>query len=88
MKFFETNPDPSARVALDTAIRVPIKAALEAEVVSVDEVVFLLTRLLPELTVYGIAMGHLAAAYDLATQRGEKPILTAEYCARLVERDA
>jgi len=78
MKLTGTNPDPAARVQLDTAIRGLIKTYLHTEAVSVDEVVFLLTRMLPELAEYPLVEGNIMAAYHLAGHAGKQPILKAD----------
>jgi len=84
MKLIGVNPDSSNREKLDVAIRVPIKLALQGEAVSVDEVCFLLTRMLSELADGGIVAGHLMAAYELAAKRNKKPALTCEDIQKLV----
>lgn len=57
------------RVQLDEKIRGPIRDALN-EGFTQMEIVFLLTRILPELTDFGTALGHVSAAFDLHRQRG------------------
>ncbi len=63
MKFLEINSDPHNRAQLDVQIRVPIKFALDHERVSVNEAVFLLTRILAELAGPDLVTGHFLAAY-------------------------
>ena len=75
MKLMDVNPDSSARMKLDKQLREPIRAALESDAVSVSELVFILTRMLPEIAGKGLVLGQILAAYDLAAQRGQKPIL-------------
>ncbi len=85
MKLTGINSDPENRVKLDAAIRVPIKHFLDAELVSVDEVVFLLTRMLPELCEASPVLGHVLAAYECARKKRTKPILTVEHIAKLLD---
>ncbi len=66
----DINEDPTQRVLLDSALRAEIKVRLEDGRVTTTEVVFLLTRMLPELLERAKALGHVQAAYDLARARG------------------
>ena len=49
MKSAGINKDPTNRVLLDTTIRAELKNALESDSASVEEVVFLLSRMLAEM---------------------------------------
>lgn len=78
MKSGGINPDASARVQLDTRIRTLVRDALEGERVSVEEVIFLYTRLLVELSDaapvapderMGFIVGHVVAALELHASR-------------------
>lgn len=61
------NPDPSARVELDTALRVKIRDAMRAELVTPEEVRFLLIRMLGDLEPgeegWGKVLGGVCAHY-------------------------
>lgn len=52
------------RAELDEKLRPPIREALTSGA-SPDEIVYLLTRMLPELVDRRAAHGHVEAAYDL-----------------------
>ncbi len=60
------------RAELDERIRPILRQALK-DGFEVMEIVYLLTRILPELTDFGTAMGQLSAAFDMAAIRGEYP---------------
>ncbi len=65
------------RAALDEQIRTPIRAALHSGAASYEDVQFLLARMLGELAVScgherDEIIGHVFAAYDLASQRAKE----------------
>ncbi len=70
----EINEDPHVRQELDLILRSHIRTYLATETISVDEIVFLLTRSLAELANPSVVTGHLIAAYALAAERGQEPI--------------
>lgn len=57
------------RVNLDEKLRWQIRAALASKKVNKEEVVFLLTRMLPELCDRAFAMGNIVCAFDLAEKK-------------------
>lgn len=75
MKLTGINPDSGPRAKLENDIRLPVKLALQNGSVSVEEVVFLITRMLTELADGAIVHGHLLASYDLSARRGQQPAL-------------
>lgn len=64
--------DPQYRVALDGKLREAILEAVNGGRVSLEEVTFLLVRMLPELAPQNQVFGHVVAAYELARQRGQE----------------
>lgn len=76
MKPFGINPNSEIRVRVDAQIRDALQLALEAESMSVEEAVFILTRILPELADAPIVVGHIVAAYKMAASRHQAPVLT------------
>ena len=66
---------PEERLALDARLRTELHLALAAGA-SVDEVVYLLTRMLPELCDRDRAVGHIAAAYETVEIRLPEAVLS------------
>ena len=63
------------RHALDEIIREPIRTLLMANPAAKEDVLFLLTRMLPELSPDLFhAIGHVRAAYTLAARRAQKSL--------------
>jgi len=86
MKVQGVNPDPKNRVALDTELRTKIKAALDAETISVEETVFLLTRMLPDLCPEQVGVGNVAAAYALRKNPNEPGALIKDSRGQVYQR--
>lgn len=68
-------PNPAACERVDAIIRATLNDAVQAERITVVEAVYLLTRMLPEFCERDFAVGHIWAAYDLANNRGKKPLM-------------
>jgi hypothetical protein len=69
------NPDPAPRARLDTQLRDALRTSLERKAVTVQEAVYVLTNLLPELADAPIVAAHVLAAYKIAASRGIEPEL-------------
>jgi hypothetical protein len=63
---------PQELAALDEQLRAPIRTAIAAGL-ELDQLAFLLTRMLPEVCDRRFAHGQVEAAFDLA--RGSRPEL-------------
>lgn len=57
---------PERRAFLDEQLRRPIRAAVKHDGATIAEIVYLLTRMLPELCGREFAHGQIDAAFDLA----------------------
>jgi hypothetical protein len=68
MKLNGINPNHTQRVELDGRLRALLKAAIDAEEVSVEEVVYLLVRTAVETEEFlpkGFVLGNVSGAYTL-----------------------
>ena len=57
------------RAQLDELLRAPIRAYLQRSTATTEDIVYLITRMLPELCDRRHAHGHVEAAFDLYHER-------------------